>query len=148
MNAQEFEVYLHTHIPITSSMGIRVVSYTPDDVRLRAELSPNINHLGTAFGGSISSLLITTAWAGVQLGINSLDVEADILVQRSEVNYQEPIRGSFTASLLSPAREDWLLFKRTFEKFGLARITVHGVIQEQGLSLADFEGVYVAIRKS
>lgn len=92
--------------------------------------------------------MITTAWAGVQLGITSLGVDADIVIQRSESHYQEPIRGSFTASMLSPSREDWLLFKRTFEKFGLARITVLAVIQEQGLTLADFEGVYVAIRKA
>ncbi len=56
MNLQGIESYLHREIPITAAMGIRVESYNEKELVLTAPLEPNHNHLGTAFGGSLSAI--------------------------------------------------------------------------------------------
>ncbi len=56
MTPSELQTYLHTHIPLSKAMEVEVVQATPDIIELRAPLAPNINHRGTAFGGSISTL--------------------------------------------------------------------------------------------
>jgi len=53
---QETERFLHEQIPLTRAMGVRVRSWDGEKLWLSAPLEPNHNHLGTAFGGSLSAL--------------------------------------------------------------------------------------------
>lgn len=49
---------LHGKIPITRVMGVRVEGYDERRLVLSAPLDTNVNHLGTAFGGSLNALAV------------------------------------------------------------------------------------------
>ena len=53
---RETEAFFYEQIPLTRAMGVRVESYDGQQLVLTAPLALNHNHLGTAFGGSLSAL--------------------------------------------------------------------------------------------
>ena len=55
MSLDEITAYLHAHIPVTRSLGAAAVRWDGATLGLRAPLAPNLNHRGTAFGGSMSA---------------------------------------------------------------------------------------------
>ncbi|MGK7937166.1 MAG: YiiD C-terminal domain-containing protein [Xenococcaceae cyanobacterium] len=67
VNCKAVENYLHEHIPISQVMAVSVDSLDESRVILSAPLAPNINHRNTAFGGSISTLAILSAWTFVHV---------------------------------------------------------------------------------
>ena len=46
-------------------MGVKVESLDEDYLTLFAALAPNINHIGTAFGGSLHGLATLACWGVV-----------------------------------------------------------------------------------
>ena len=44
--------YLHSHIPLTRHLGVRVAGLDDASARLCAPLAANLNHRDTAFGGT------------------------------------------------------------------------------------------------
>ena len=50
------EAFLHEKIPLTRAMGLRVAESSAARLVLEAPLAANVNHLGTAFGGSLHAL--------------------------------------------------------------------------------------------
>ena len=53
---RETEKFFHQQIPITRAMGVRVAAYDGQRFTLVAPIALNFNHLGTAFGGSLSAV--------------------------------------------------------------------------------------------
>ena len=49
------QAFLLAHVPLAGAMGVRVVEAGEAGVRLALPLAPNLNHHGTAFGGSVSA---------------------------------------------------------------------------------------------
>lgn len=56
MTADELTKVLHRDIPIARAMGVAALEADPGCVLLTAPLTPNINHMGTLFGGSANTL--------------------------------------------------------------------------------------------
>lgn len=146
MTKIEIEKYLYKHIPITKALGVRAVSFTPEEVKFKAPLSNNINHRSTAFGGSISSLLITTGWSYLRMLFDEEEPVPRIVIGRSATNYIKPIKIDFTSELILPEKEVITKFMEMFERFGKARITLKAEIRKDGNVLAEFEGDFVVIR--
>ncbi|MEX0719628.1 MAG: YiiD C-terminal domain-containing protein [Balneolaceae bacterium] len=146
MEPKEIEKYLYKHIPITKALGVKAVAFSEDEIKFSAPLYKNINHRSTAFGGSISSLLITTGWSFVRLLFDSFDSIPSIVISKSSTDYLTPIRTEyFTSELLFPDQETVEKFLETFERFGKARITLKAQIKEEGEIMAEFEGDFVVI---
>ncbi|MDE2272743.1 MAG: YiiD C-terminal domain-containing protein, partial [Gammaproteobacteria bacterium] len=53
---QRLEAYLHAHIALVRHMQVRVGTCNAHGLTLNAPLAANLNHEGTAFGGSLDSL--------------------------------------------------------------------------------------------
>ncbi len=83
MTTEELTTYLHEHIPITRSLGARVVHVDDHSVRLSAPLAPNLNHRATAFGGSLSTLAILSGWVLIHVQLLGRDLSGRIVIQRS-----------------------------------------------------------------
>lgn len=139
------EAYLHRHIPISQQMGVRVVSVDDTGVRLTAPLEPNINHQSTAFGGSVSSLAILSAWTLAHLGLRERGIEARVVIQRSSVDYSAPIEGDLEAFCPAPGEDDWARFIAAVQKRGRGRLRLHAHVTSDGVAGAEFHGLYVAI---
>lgn len=81
MDTKSLEKYLHEHIPLSKAMQVSVIEAGQNKVILSAPLAPNINHVGTAFGGSESTVAILAAWSlpHVRPGFNLFLVIAERL---------------------------------------------------------------------
>jgi thioesterase domain-containing protein len=88
---ESLETALHTLIPISSHMGIKVVSYDGETLILEAPLENNINHQQSAFGGSLFSVAALTGWSLVQLKLSELGIEANTVIAGGEVSYDLPV---------------------------------------------------------
>ncbi|MTI86421.1 MAG: thioesterase [Balneolaceae bacterium] len=149
MTKSEIEAYLYKHIPVTQALGVKVVHFSNSRVELSAPLSNNINHRFTAFGGSISSLLITTAWSYLRL---LFDDEGEgqiprIVIGKSNTNYLKPIVSDFSSELLIPDEDTLNHFIEMYHRFGKARITLKAKIEEDDATYAEFEGDFVVMER-
>jgi thioesterase domain-containing protein len=147
MNKEEFEEFLYLKIPITKAMGIRVEEYGPSKVRLSAKLQPNINDKGTAFGGSISSLLTLCGWSMAYIIMKEEDPEAQIVVHKSSIRYIAPIKEDFAAECEIRDRESLEQFLGAYRESGKGRLKLEVRIYGGGETVsAEYEGQYVAYR--
>lgn len=145
MTPQALQDYFHVHIPLSKAMAVEVETATPRIVRLVAPLAPNTNHHGTVFGGSASAIAVLSAWGLLHVAMLDADIKADIVVQKSSMNYELPITGEFTAEAVAPAPEKWQRFLAMLLKHKRARIGIRSVLECKGQKVVEFEGDFVAI---
>ena len=142
------ERYLHTHIPVTRAMKVAVTRIDAAGVRLAAPLAPNINHRHTAFGGSVSTLAILSAWTLLHTRLRVASSPSRIVIQRNSVEYLRPLHGDFEAFCAAPEPHRWERFKAGLARRGLARIILHAEIFGEGELAGRFEGAYVALAQA
>jgi thioesterase domain-containing protein len=134
---------LHTEIPISKEMGIVFKSYNELGLTLSASFKKNINHKSTAFGGSVSTLLILSAWSYITYEMHLRDLQGEIVIQKNETSFLKPIIGDFDALCEHPSSLVIDRFLKTFHKYGKARIKLDARVQSGEETLADFNGLYV-----
>lgn len=140
----ELESYLHDKIPLARAMGVCVEAGASDALVITAPLEPNHNHLGTAFGGSLSAVATLAAYAllWVELG----DRTGHIVVHRSEIVYHRAVRGEIRAICRRPPEAELAEFRRQFAATGKARIRLGVTIEHAGRVCVEFTGDFVALR--
>ncbi len=126
-------------------MAVAVVAATPQVVRLTAPLAPNTNHHGTVFGGSASAVAVLAAWGLLHVALADASINADLVVQNSNMSYELPITGEFSAEAIAPAPEKWQRFTATLMKYRRARISIGAVLKCDELKVGGFEGEFVAV---
>ena len=142
----EVEAYLHSHIPLSADMGVRVAACDAAGVTLRAPLAPNINHRATVFGGSTSAMAILAAWTWLNFALRAAGPMPRLVIQRNTVDYLAPITGEFEAHCAGLPGEKFGRFRRTLERHGKARATLAVVLTCKGGKVAEFSGEFVALR--
>ena len=145
VSGQDLERYLHDHIPLSKAMGAVVRSVSDGGVTLEAPLAPNLNHRGTVFGGSASSLAILSAWALVHTRLRAEGLDSRLVIQRNSMAYEKPIVGAFTATSALARPEAWPAFLRTLRRMGRARLAVVSELRCDGQAVGRFEGDFVAL---
>jgi thioesterase domain-containing protein len=141
----ELEKYLYEKIPLSRAMQVAAVEVSEQSVRLRAPLTPNVNHRATVFGGSASTLAILSAWSLLHVRLQGRVSGASIVIQRHSMNYERPITGDFEAHAVLVAPEEWPKFLRTLERWGKARISVMSLLEYSGEPAGQFNGEFVAL---
>ena len=141
---RQIQELLHSKIPITRAMGVRVEDYDGERLVLSAPLEANVNHLGTAFGGSLHALAVLSGYGLLWLELK--DTECHIVIRKSTISYERPVRGEIRAFCVRPGADALEEFKRTFHQKGKARIALSATIEDQGETAVRFEGIFVAIR--
>ena len=148
MTKGELEEYLHNNIPITKAMRVGVVEVKGDRVVLCAPILPNINHRDTAFGGSISTLAILSAWCLLRLKMDEKNAKnAHLVIQRNNIEYLHPVAADFTASAILADKDEWQRFEEVFAAKGKARISVESRIAVGGNVCARFSGDFVVLAR-
>jgi thioesterase domain-containing protein len=142
------ERYLHENIPLSSAMGIRVRVATPEHLLLAAPLAPNINHHQTVFGGSGAVLATLAAWTLLHLRLQHERLDAQLVIQRSSIEYDRPIPGDFEAVCRFADETAWGRFRSTLQRRGRARITLNTHLLYTGLEMGSFAGDFVALAQS
>lgn len=140
---RDIELYLHTQIPLSAAMQVSVHSATRESVVLGAPLKPNINHKSTAFGGSVATLGILAAWSLVHLRLLEEGHRSEVVIQSSQMDYERPITGAFTArSSLDDA--SWPAFVKILTRKKCARIEVRSMLIYDDAAVGSFTGRFVA----
>jgi thioesterase domain-containing protein len=140
----EVQVYLYENMPLTRSMGLKVLEYR-QKVRLRLPLGPNINHKSTAFGGSLSALLITAGWLEVRRNLQDLGLQGEIVIQQSSVDYLKPVAQDFEAQAEPLPSNQWYNLKAMLKKYQKGRVSVQCWVGDQKDPAATFTGQYVIL---
>jgi len=146
-DAAWLERKLASEIPLARHLGIAVLSAEEPALRLCAPLAPNRNHQGTAFGGSLFSLAVLTGWAWTTRFLERGGFDADAVVQDSSIHYLAPARGTLESVLEAPAAEAVGRLQRMLERAGRGRIRLAVEVRVARLTVARFEGSFVATRR-
>jgi thioesterase domain-containing protein len=148
MRAADLERYLHAQIPLSQALAVRVEHAGPELVRLSAPLAPNLNHRGTAFGGSVASLAILAGWSWLLIRVLDRRPTPRLVIQEQTVEYLAPIDAAFEASCRAPAEPAWRRFLRALDERGRGRIGLTAEVTSEGRVVAQFRGLYVALATS
>ena len=143
-SARDLETYLHAHIPLSAAMQVSVVSVSPEAVTLAAPLAPNINHRSTAFGGSVSTLAILSAWSLVNLRLTAEGLHCRLVIQSNRMDYDSPIDSDFTATATLADPAAWPQFTRMLQRKGRARVVAQSLVRCGDVVGGRFEGEFVA----
>jgi thioesterase domain-containing protein len=84
-------------IPAAKAMGIQLNRFEEGTAELVAPFTKNINDKGTAFAGSICSMLSLAGWAAITLALRQKGVEAEVLIVKSEIDYTAAARSALFA---------------------------------------------------
>ncbi|MVS98017.1 YiiD C-terminal domain-containing protein [Devosia marina] len=147
MTASALAEYLCTHMPLSRSMAVSVVSASSTEVVLEAPLPPNLNVHGTMFGGSIATLALLAAWSVVHLRLEEEQFAGELVVSRSEIDYLRPVSGSARAIARLDGL-DWDRFSRQLDRHGKARLTVTAQVLSNEQIAARMVGTFAAIADS
>lgn len=140
--AAQLERTLHSEIPLSQAMGIRVAGYDGRCLRLAAPLAPNINHKLTAFGGSLYSLAVLCGWGLLHIKLSEAGLHKHIVIQESSIRYRRPVKQEMLAEC-SMADDDLGRFLLTLEKHGRARASLDVAILPGDEPAVEFSGRYV-----
>jgi thioesterase domain-containing protein len=141
---EKIQELFYSKIPITRDMGVVVEQYDGERLVLSAPLEANVNHLGTAFGGSLNALAVLSGYGLLWLELQ--DTECHIVIRQSSISYERPVRGQLRAVCVRPEAEALAEFKHTFHQKGKARIALSSTIEDDGVTAVRFDGIFVAMR--
>ena len=128
MRADELTTFLHRSIPLTRALAVRVSAARDGHVRLEAPLEPNLNHHGTAFGGSLATLGILAGWTVLHMSLDEAGIAASLVVRHVELDYLAPVSGDLVAESTLPL-DEWPRFVDTLQQGRRARIEVHSLLR-------------------
>ncbi len=141
----EIEEYLHKHIPLTHAMQIGVELVLPEKVQLSAPFEPNINHRNTIFGGSASTLAITSGWSLVHFRLQNEGFNCRVVIQKNSMTYDRPIFGDFQAICELNDEKIWKRFTKILAAKGKARIKLESTLVYKNETVGSLAGEFVAI---
>jgi thioesterase domain-containing protein len=146
MAPAELEKFLHAKIPLTAAMGIRVVQTGPGHLILEAPLEPNVNHLGSAFGGALHTLPTLACYAALWTLLVDGGVDGHVIVKQSRADYRRPVRGTFRAVCARPPPRVAADFLDDLRRFKKARMDLESVVPgADGRNAVEFHGSFVAL---
>jgi thioesterase domain-containing protein len=147
-SAENLTATIHREIPITQHLGIDILSLDQCSIAVEAPLQNNINIHGTAFAGSIYSIMSITGWAmTAQLSQVYLGHLHTVVLKEANIKYLRPITDNILArtqiniDAISKFRDQFSSQDKTRAKLEVE------CYQDQKLA-AVFSGEYVVLRKN
>lgn len=135
---------LHDEIPLTKIMGIKIQSYNESELITTAPLEININDKGTAFGGSLSTITIISAWSLCWLISKELGFDSNnIVIIKNETSFRKPVTKNIVCHTKKPSLKEIEILKQKLETKKSASIKIESKIIENGEICVEFEGYYV-----
>jgi len=106
MNAAEaLQQKIRTTIPLSDAMQFGIESLDLDAIEVNAPLPPNVNIHGTGFAGSIYSVAVLTGWALSTHILETLEIDAELVVAKAEIRYRAPVTGDLQCNTRVSASE-------------------------------------------
>jgi thioesterase domain-containing protein len=131
----------------SEGLGISVTEASLDEILITAPLAPNLNHHGTAFGGSVSAVAILSGWALVYARLEAEGKFPGVVIQYNAIRYLKPVEDVFAARARLAHPGKWTHFMQGLSRHGKARTIVTVDVEGRGCGIAAvFQGTYVALR--
>lgn len=148
-DSQYLQAVLHSDIPLTREMGMQVIDWREQCLRLQLPLAPNVNHKSTMFGGSLYCAAVLVGWGWLHLRLRELGIDdGHIVIQEGQISYPLPVTGVAVAHCQAPDEKAWERFLTMYQRRGRARLTLETVVSNVGSEEAAvrFSGQYVLHR--
>ena len=146
MSTKGLEAFLHEKIPLTKAMGLHVAESSARRLVLEAPLDKNVNHLGTAFGGSLHTLPTLACYAGLWTLMREAGIDGHVVVKRSQAYYRAPVTGTLRAVCVRPSVALVQEFIRDLQRHKKARMDLTATVEGKGGKPAvEFSGSFVAV---
>lgn len=87
----------HEQVPLSTQMGAHIDDYTGEVLKVVAPTSPNINHLGGMFAGSLYAMGCLTGWGLLHLMLKERDISAKVVLASGEIRYLHSAAGNALA---------------------------------------------------
>ncbi|MEN5117047.1 YiiD C-terminal domain-containing protein [Luteimonas sp. TWI662] len=135
----------YASMPPVAAMRIDIAGFDGERLRLRAPLAEHVNDKGSAFGGSLVSLMTLAGWGLTTLRTEAAGLDADVYVADSQIRYRAPLCDDLQAeAVLSDG--DWDTFVRTLRTRGRARVQLAAqVVLPDGAVATGMQARYAAI---
>ena len=130
-------------IPLTRHMGVRIVELDARGLRLAAPLAPNVNHMGTGFGGSLASVATLTGWGLTQVLTSHVE-DVHVVVRESRLRYRATVTEDFETFCAFPAAEVIDAFRDQLAQKHRARIQLQVSLTAGGRSCLALDGDFAA----
>lgn len=130
-------------IPLTGHMGVRIERLDADGLVLAAPLGPNVNHMGTGFGGSLASVATLTGWGLTQVLTSHIE-GVHVVVRESRLRYRATVNGDFLATCAFPDAAIIDGFRGRMASKGRARIQLQVVLSSDGRTCLELDGDFAA----
>lgn len=134
-------------MPPVRALSLRIGAYDGHVLELRAPLASNVNDKGSAFGGSLASLMTLAAWGLTTLKLGEAGHVAEVYVQDSQLRYLKPLYDELRIEARIAPGESWSSFLAAYAQRGKARAQLVAEARDaHGEAVTVFEGRYVALR--
>ena len=146
LSAPELEAFLHEKIPLTCAMGVHVAESNARRLVLEAPLEKNINHLQTAFGGSLQALATLACYIGMWTLLREAGIDGHVVVKRSQAFFRTPVKGGLRAVWERPPTAAISEFIHNLQRHKKARMDLSAVIEgPKDKPAVEFSGSFVAL---
>ena len=149
MALEELERLIVEEMPITQHLDFTLATDENGRLRASAPLQPNANHLGSAFGGSLSMLATVTGWAMmhqvVEDAVEDMRRRVEVMIQESDIEYLRPVYENISVICERPDEDALDRFEQMMERWGRARLELKCKIDAAGERAVTFIGQYVAM---
>ena len=148
-DSRYLESVLHGDIPLTREMGLQVLDWEQQRLRLQLPLEANVNHKSTMFGGSLYCAAVLVGWGWLHLRLREAGIDdGHIVIQEGQISYPLPVTGAAIAVCEPPEEKVWERFVATYQRRGRARLNLHTRVSNAGSDEAAvmFSGQYVLHR--
>ena len=140
---------LHADIPLTREMGLQVLDWQHQRLRLQLPLAANVNHKSTMFGGSLYCGAVLVGWGWLHMRLREAGIDdGHIVIQEGNISYPLPVTGAAIAVCEAPEEKVWQRFVSTYQRYGRARLSLHTRIfnEDTETPAVEFDGQYVLHR--
>ena len=72
-------------------MEVRILRYSQDGVTLSAPLEANRNYRGTAFAGSLATLVTLAGWVLTHVTVQEMGLKGEAAASRCHIDYLKPV---------------------------------------------------------
>ena len=144
MNNDDLIRLLSEEIPLSNAIGVKIKHKSSAGVTLTAPLELNRNHLETAFGGSLTTLLILACYAWLFDKMDHSGIQCHVLIQEGQTKYLLPVKEDLVAICKRPDERKFQKFFEGFMRKGVGRINLEATIETKEGKGCHFIGVFIA----
>ncbi|MBO9667160.1 MAG: YiiD C-terminal domain-containing protein [Bdellovibrio sp.] len=145
VNSQDLIQILSDNIKLYEHLGIEVQELNSHRAVFKVSLEKNLNHKGTAFGGSLYASGVLSAYALVLAGLKHYKIDTEnIVIAKGSIEYHRPVETDFEIRCAFKDEAEEKNFYKELQEKKRVRADLHVQILGEGGSLrASLVGAFV-----